>query len=267
MKAFDTSVGAEVELECLKGEVRQSRQLVIVDQSGRSHQLLITDDLRDNPKKLREAYMALGVTQPADVRLLCDPSEKAWVEPLIKAAWPTVSFEPRGLAAENYRDGAVVELQVTDRYFRAIAKIGFHYFLSQFPNYKGSEPLFVGIRDFISENKGGIERINDFVGIRQNPLLAPMMDGFRPDGWAAHALCAEAGRECVAHVQLFVCNDYSAPVYTVKLARDTDISVHCSTGHAFKYFEEGPRGKFSGKADSLYVTHFRTARPPKSAVG
>jgi len=39
------------------------------------------------------------------------------------------------LGAKNYEKGAVVELQVTDRYYRAIAKIGFHYFLTQFPAF------------------------------------------------------------------------------------------------------------------------------------
>jgi len=46
------------------------------------------------------------------------------------------------LGAKNYEKGAVVELQVTDRYYRAIAKIGFHYFLTQFPAFDGSAPCF-----------------------------------------------------------------------------------------------------------------------------
>src|SRR6266568_849366 len=44
------------------------------------------------------------------------------------------------LGTKNYEKGAVVELQVTDRYYRAIAKIGFHYFLTQFPAFDGSAP-------------------------------------------------------------------------------------------------------------------------------
>src|SRR5690349_17815076 len=46
MKAYDTSMGIEVELECHKGQVRQSRQLVVVDTSGKPHYLPIPDDFR-----------------------------------------------------------------------------------------------------------------------------------------------------------------------------------------------------------------------------
>jgi len=57
---------------------------------------------------------------------------------IISAVWPSVTLGPGVLGAKNYEKGAVVELQVTDRYYRAIAKIGFHYFLTQFPAFDGS---------------------------------------------------------------------------------------------------------------------------------
>jgi hypothetical protein len=56
------------------------------------------------------------------------------------------------------------------------------------------------------------------VGERQNPLLGAMMCGARPDGWAGQVVCAEIREELLAHVQLFVCEQYHAPVYTVRLA-------------------------------------------------
>src|SRR5215831_6204011 len=162
MTAYDKEMGMEIELEYLQGEVRQSRQLVVVDSSGKAHHLPIPHDLRD-PEVLRSRYLALGVIQPQDVRLICDPEESAWLEPLFKAAFPAVSFGERALCASNYENGAVVKLELTDRYFRGIAKIGFHYFLTQFSAYGGSKPCFANIRNFITdEEAGAIDRINTF---------------------------------------------------------------------------------------------------------
>jgi hypothetical protein len=265
MKAYDTEMGVEVELECLKGQVRQSCQIVAVETSGKTHNLPISEDLRD-PEKLRASYLKLGVTQPADVRLIYDPEELMWLEPLFKAAFPSISFGDRALGARNYQ-GAVVKLELTDRYFRAIAKIGFHYFLTQFPTYSGFEPYFSDIRQFIIDDAGGgLDRVNTFIGERQNPLLGEMMCGARPDGWIAHVLCAEVCEELLAYVQLFVCKDYRAPVYTVRLGTNPGNDVLRATGHIYKYFEEGQRGRFSGEAHVLGVSHAAVKPPPLKPV-
>jgi hypothetical protein len=263
MKAFDTAMGIEVELECLQGQVRQSRQLVVVEASGKTHHLPIPPDLRD-PEVLRKSYQNLGVTQPVDVRLIYDPEERIWLEPLIKAAWPAAAFVERGLGARNYEDGAVVKLELTDRYFRAIAKIAFHYFLTQFPTFTGLEPCFTDIKHFIIE--GGIDRVNTFIGERHSPLLGQMMAGGRPDGWIAHVLCAEIRDELLAHVQLFVCADYRAPVYSVRLATTAGEPVTRATGHVYRYFQEGLRGKFSGEAHALTVSHVAMEPPPLKPI-
>ena len=256
-----------------KGQVRQSCQLVVIDPEGKAHHLPITSDLRD-PEKLGTSFRALGVTHSADVRLICDPSERERLEPLIKAAWPAASFSEKGLGATNY-EGAVVELQLTDRYFRAIAKIGFHYFLTQFPEYAGSEPCFVDIRNFILDDSGGgLDRVNSFVGIRSQPLLTPMMDGGRPDGWMAHVLCAEIrDDELLAHVEFFVSQHYRSVVYTVKLGNNDSGDRLAATGHIYRYFADGPVGNFAGEARPLIVTRraesgpFPPFRPSLTAAG
>lgn len=267
MTAFDTEMGVEVELETFQGQVRQSRQMIVVDADGKAHHLPIPDGLRD-PEKLRASYLKLGVTNPADVRLVCDSAEREWLEPLVKAAWPTVSFAKWGLGARNYENGAVVKLQLTDRYFRALAKIGFHYFLTQFPTYDGSEVCFSDVRKFIIEDSGGLDRVNTFVGVRSNPLLTPLMDGAVPNGWIAHVLCVEIREdECLAHVQFFVCKDYRSQVYTIRLGANGSAVPVAATGHIYKYFGGGREGRFSGEARSLSITRVVADAPPlKSAI-
>jgi len=143
----------------------------------------------------------------------------------------------------------------------------FHYFLTQFPTYSGLEPCFSDIRQFIIDDAGsGLDRVNAFIGERHDPLLGQMMCGARPDGWVAHVLCAEIREELLAYVQLFVCKDYRAPVYSVRLATNPGGEVLCATGHVYKYFEEGQRGKFSGEAYALGVSHAAVEPPPLKPV-
>ena len=265
MRGYDKTLGIELELETDKGQVRQLRQLVALDVTGKSHPIPITDEMRNNPEKLRTAYLALNLNQPAHGYVIGDPEELIWMEPLIKAAFPSVSFGPHGTCDENYQ-GAAVQMELNDRYFRAIAKIGFHYFLTQYDMFTGHESRFAGIRRFIGEG-GSIEQINSFVAMRENPLLAPMMDGARPDGWIAHAVCAELGEDCLAHVQLFICQDYRAPVYTVRLGANNNLAVISSPcGHLYRYFQSGPQGRFTGEAHLIVPTRAAVAKPLKPAV-
>lgn len=75
MKAFDPTWNTEVALEYSNGQVRQRRELVFVESaSGKTHHLPIPDDLRD-PEKLRAMYARLGVTQPAECRVISDAQE------------------------------------------------------------------------------------------------------------------------------------------------------------------------------------------------
>ena len=77
------------------------------------------------------------------------------------------------------------------------------------------------------EEGGPVTRVNTFIGEREHPLLGRMMGGARPDGWIAHVLSAEISSEaCLAHVQLFVCEDYRAPIYAVRLTREGRRSCH-----------------------------------------
>ena len=253
-KAYDKTVGREVELE-LKGgvEARQLCQIVFTEASGKTHCLPIPPDL-GNPKKLRAAYDQLGVQDVANanVRVFCDPEEALWLQPLIAAVWPTVTFGESQPGASNFEHGATFEIRVNLRYFRAIAKIGFHYFLTQFPQFDGSEPCFAGIRSFITTEGGPVRRANQFIGERLSPLLANMKDGARPDGWFAHVLTAAITSDaCLAHVQFFVSEEYPAPVRTVRLATKPDGAAPRASGHIYRYFQEGLRGRFSGEAVPL----------------
>ncbi|HMD96934.1 MAG TPA: hypothetical protein VKM93_06325 [Terriglobia bacterium] len=188
------------------------------------------------------------------------------MEPLVKATWPSATFGEGNLASTNSK-GAVLNVRLTDRYFRSMAKIGFHYFLTQFPQYSGDEPMFSDIRRFILEDGGRVDRANEFIGRRQRPLLGEMLTGARPAGWRAHLLCAEIKpSECLAHMQTFISEDWPSPAYTIRLTRDAALADCRAAGHAYIYHADGPKGKYSGEAFSLATMRADLPAPPLAPV-
>ena len=259
MKSYDSNLGFDVLIEAENGVYRQARQIVFIEKSGRTHHLPIREGA--SALQLKAAFDELGVVQPCrDVRIFYGPEEKDWVLALIKETWPSVSFGDGAPSATAYR-GAVGTVGLTDRYFRAIAKIGFHYFLTQFPEYTGHEAIFSRIRDFVANGAGGVDAANEFVGKRKTPLMGEMLTAeIRPAGWVAHVLCAEIRPpECLAYVQLFLSEDWDAPIYAVRLATDGSITRVAAAGH-FYIYENGPDGKYAGEASSLLT--FRSPFPP-----
>ncbi|MGD0619701.1 MAG: hypothetical protein ABSB67_18800 [Bryobacteraceae bacterium] len=266
LKAKDDVLGIDILLEIENRTFRQMRQIVFVEEAGTTYHLPIIAGSR--PEELLAAYKQLGAVPPyGDVRIFYAPDEKEWVEHLIQEAWPKVTFREGSVGSTRYGE-QVARVGLTDRYFRAVAKIGFHYFLTQFSEYSGHEQLFSGIRGFIAQDGTGVEKANEFVGERQNPLLGEMWTpGVRPDGWRAHALCAETRPgECLAYVQTFVTEDWRAPVYAVRLAQDAGIVDCRATGHAYMYFDGGPQGKFIGETLNLETTRATWVPPPFAPV-
>lgn len=260
MKVFDPNVGYDVLLECDNGVFRQMCQLIFIEQSGgKTHHLPIHEGM--SPEQLRAAFNSLGVAAPYDMHVFHGPEEKAWIEPLLKATSPGMSFGPGTTGSTSYSAGGAVKFTLTNRYFRAVAKIGFHYFLTQFRDFRGDEPVFSDLRQFLLDDDAGVDRANEFVGERQLPLIGEMLDGSRPDGWIGHALCADiTNGEFRAHVQLFISEDFQPRIYTVRLGKDPTVQGAMASGHGYLYYPDGRRGKFSGEAVSLTTT--RADFPP-----
>jgi hypothetical protein len=264
MRTKDPKLGIEILYECENGTFRQMRQLVFVEKSGKTHQLPIREGATS--EQLRAAVQELCLVQPYEVHVLYDPENEAWVQPLLKETWPQCAFREGNLASTSSK-GAVINVKLTDRYFRAMAKIGFHYFLTQFPRYSGHEAMFSDIRTFILEEGGSVGRANEFIGRRQHPLLGEMLTGARPAGWRGHVLCAEIKPgECLAHLQLFISEDWPAPAYTVRLARESALIDFCAAGHAYVYYADGLKGKYSGEASCLTTVRATFAAPPLAPV-
>lgn len=174
---------------------------------------------------------------------MCYPHERVWVERLLQEHSQGATFsEPKLMS--HIIETPEVKLQVGERYFRGIAKIGLHYFLSQFPVYSGHEQIFSRIRSFIfEETTEPIRRVDEFIQVRCHPLVLPMLDpNARPvTGWRAHVLAAETCfGKCTAHIQMFFTEHNPGRIYTVNLAKDPTIAEDNASAHLYRYFSGGP---------------------------
>jgi hypothetical protein len=256
MKSYDRNLGMDVLLAIENGVLRHLPQVIFV-KDDQAHHVPLNKDT--TPDELRESYNQLGIAQPEKVHFVCDKEEMAWVEPLLVAAWPVVINEPKGETATTY-NGATVDITLTNRYFRAVAKIAFHYFLTQFSRFTGHELMFDRIRAYILDDAHKVDRANDYIGERQFPLVGEMLSiGSRPQGWKGHVLAGEIknGR-CLAHVQMFLSEDYPARTYTVTLASEAD-APESGRGHLYAYYEGGLQGKYAGT--TLPLTWTRVTVP------
>jgi len=162
-----------------------------------------------------------------------------------------------------------VRFQLKERYYRGIAKIGFHYFLTQFPAYSGREQIFSRIRSFIYEDTNEpIRRVNEFIHYRRHPLLQAMLDtDARPAGCLAHVLAAETRPGlCLAHIQMFLTEHNPRQIYTVNLVQDSAITEPAAHAHLYRYFPDGMQGRFSGYAKSLDTIRVARTFPPSTPV-
>jgi len=173
---FDRELGVEVNLEIEKGVVRQMCQLIFVEKaSGKAHNLPLHEGM--TAIELREEFDRLKVIEPFETRASFNPGEREWVERIVKEVCPTVTF------SESVPHSKIIEtpeakFELGERYYRAIAKIGFHYFLTQFRKYTGHEDIFSKIRNFIYQDTDKpVSHVNDFISVRQGSLTASQRGG------------------------------------------------------------------------------------------
>ena len=265
---FDREFGVKVNLEIENGVVRQMRQLIFVETvSGKTHNLPLREGM--TASQVREGMARLGIVEPFETRASFDPHEQELVEGLIKEVCPTVTFsESKPLS--NTIETPEAKFELGERYYRAIAKIGFHYFLTQFRKYTGHEEIFSRIRQFIYEDTDKpIEHVNEFIAVRQGSFFQEVLNlDARPEDWRAHFLAAEVrAGTCAAHVQLFMTEDYAGSIYEITLASDSAIDGRESFGHKYLYYPDGKQKRFSGDAKPLKtIIAARTFPPPEPVV-
>ena len=235
-------------------------QIVVRDGEGRQHYVRLFPRMR--AEQLRERVKSKGIKKVPVAWLHCDEQKEQDYLDLIKKAWPKVRFEERPAREPGvHRVRVSAELTVTDHYFRAIAKIAFHYYLAHSRRgFRGDEPCFEHIRDFIM-NGGNIDR---FFATSGPTFLLPV--GRRIGGFAAtpanwcHALAADESSDvATAYVQLFVGpGSLPKPHYITLGSLPSEVVVPGYVwAHLYHYYRTQPSSGFAGHVESVNVTRLR----------
>lgn len=188
------------------GNVGKPRsEIIFVNDDGREKIIPIPDRIR-SLDSLKTHLARQGVTdkgwRATELNCAQDEDGKAFVE-LVERLFDAkvVSTQPTA-ATENYPVVVPVSsfVPLSDMHHRAIAKIGFHFFLKPFcPPFTGTEPIFNGIKRFIC--RGGTPSHFMFSGVApidRNRQEFPTWAHVISAGW-----CGPNNDELGATVQLF----------------------------------------------------------------
>lgn len=223
------------------------RQLVLFTEKGDTHIIVIPDDMKDPAQlreQVREAGEQLGVERFREARIFAPESEIEWMNHLLSHLQRDSEIEWSN-SPEKGRISTATTVTVTSRYFRALAKISFHYFLKQVDRFHGSEDTFADIRAFIMQ--GGINDVEKFVQASENQISTEVASGKRPSNYC-HLLSTGINYQwLISKLQFFLGPNFLPPVYLIKIGENPSPIWHREThSHAFVYYDNGPQGGFDG---------------------
>lgn len=229
-------------------------QLILIDAQGNREELAI-----NNPDciSLREWTLLLqkcldGSVKSLDAHRISDEQFN-----LIKNV-----FRKNGLTFDSKSDVKIPPLQTKvqvkgcvaydKRFFRAVAKIAFHYFLCHSRMFDGYETEFETIRRFIRYGEGDE---SDFLKKDNQPIVQDLSGKDRPP-YYGHVLRTEITLSSIAVcIQLFIGHDYKPEWHRVLLS-EKKRGIFLQTeefGHYYKYLEPDKRSKYDGVIEKLTV--------------
>ena len=255
MTGKNQNTGSEVLIELLNDtEARELRcAQLFADDSTTPCTIPILDGM--TPPEFRAAFDRTGIKWFKKGVVYAGPEEQEWVESLIatlKFETKTTWTKPQGPVTYG---PSVVKFEVTSRYFRAIAKIGFHYFLTKMPQFRGDEACFRDIRNFIITDSCPVDKCRNFVSYNGQHVAWQLNNGGRLTAWG-HFLVAEMDYLTLkAKVELFAGPGKRPLTYVVRLGRNPSL-LDYRDGHAdfFEYFPKEQRGVFDGRVSPLPVS-------------
>jgi hypothetical protein len=258
---------AEIELDVDRKSrtVRRLRKIIFTD-SSRSIEILITDDMKE-PGQLLAKMKERGVfverpegseAEEVTARITGATEEEIpWLRYLLTAVKENMIGEPRFHVGGQEEEARVqMGANPTEKYFRGLAKIAFHYFLKHIGGFRGSEDAFSGIRNFITQ--GRREDVDTFVSGRQSHLKTDIIPGEEPVEGYRHVLFALCSYErIICKMQFFIHPKYSSPIYrverytlpiyTVNLGRNPSrIAYERACSHSFTYFGKDEVAGYDG---------------------
>ncbi len=250
MVGTNHETGEERELELVgPNKVKELRCVKLTAEDDSVHTIPIKEGM--TAEEFHKKVNALGFKFFKHAYISAAPEEIAWMESLFEGFNVERKTEWTLPTGPTVYGPSAIKFRVNARYFRAIAKIGFHYFLTKFPRFRGDEPCFSDLRNFIIKGCP-IDECERFVTYSRHQFAYQLRAGGRLKVWG-HLVCVEADYIGFrAKVQLFAGPENPSIVYTVQLGKNRS-PIHYSEVHGdfFAYYPKEERGEFDGEVSEL----------------
>lgn len=229
---LDCKIFVKVEAGSQNNIIYPARQIIFKCSSGKHSAILISEEIKKpdvlrcklKEKKIDGKPVECWAETPEDVELMKRLTEGFNVKIEWVATTPYSKVKRRSIA----------EFVVDSKYFRAIAKISFHYFLEQFPIFSGMENEFDDIKNFIMNG----DDISKWVQQEKHQFVKQLQNGARPDK-DIHILTIEKNGNIIGRVQLFVGPNFLPFPYRVFIGKNPmRICYPESIGHQFTYYKK-----------------------------
>ena len=237
--------------------IKPKDQMLVYSDDGRSYSLPLNKDM--SPQSLRLLVKKLASEKKVKkidkiIASFNEMDEDAYCK-LFLQAWPEARYEHKPCIVDGSKKIDVqIKFEVTGLYFRAIAKIAFHYYLTQSQRSRGDEDHFREIRDFIMH--GGLNERQKFFIDREIFVLPHMASRIGPYRWSHLLAAAEYDDGTVfAMVWLFYGPKFGGLRYSLRLGKiPSPILLPWSKwAHSYEYSEEG---RYNGEVQPIGIYSF-----------
>ncbi|MFT3686403.1 MAG: HNH endonuclease [Phycisphaerales bacterium] len=239
--------------------LRPFDQLVVFDKDGQEHHIRLFPTM--TAEHVRQKLEALGLPESGDCYLHNDAQHSSYYLSVLREIWPRASFESTGdTEAGPHTVHAVTTFTFHVDYFRALAKIGFHYYLLHSRRgLTGREPIFSALRSYLMEGGDhGLFFGRSNSGIRTGFGVVPGQGAVLPPQWMHIVGANEEGSSIIATVSLFMGPKHPARVHNILLGRASDNLVVPGACYAHEYVYSDEQGSaFAGQVHPLPLTRRR----------
>ena len=226
--------------------------MTIRDENDRWHSIRLRPGM--NVQELRSRIRRLRIKEIREANLNASSDTYDGYLNLIKQAWPECKHVPGAQEPAGMRPiHAKTTFTVNDNYFRAIAKIAFHHYITFSRCAFGHEREFCGIREFII--RGGDEK-RFFVSVNHFRIAAP--NGSSHPYYSHYVAFDESQKMVKAYVWLFVCDDAGTVPYQIEWTRRKSVLVltkPCQS-HEYRYEQIADHKKAAGRVYEKTVYRF-----------
>jgi hypothetical protein len=228
-----------------------NKQIVFINKKGECFPLRVHDRIESNMQFLK--YIKENVPKGSyDARFFGDDEFLQCMKILTSGLGKNFSIS--GPSPKTTVKNPKTVYRVTDLYFRAIAKIAFHYFLTVVDFYHGDEDIFKPIRDFIMN--GGV--VEDFVKQKTKKPIESILPN-----WWTHIMKIDCGYGGIfVYLQFFInVNDNPLPdmlqyKFMARLSSDhVPIGLIKRKCHHFIYYK--PIQKVDGYYGEVIESEFK----------